>query len=440
MSQVHKVMTNATGERRVTFNYRIRAFPKILLSILLSLVALYLFLRIFHHPGRIVLAKGIGFPVVVSQFLWLVASLAVAWLVFRLIRSAWSSGAHSPKLIITDAELLVPYGITATKYKVIPVSSIRKLSTMTVTGGQVFLFVEAEGVGVPPIMKKMFDSPEKFQAMIRALQRSMAQATLPPAPQKVPEGAVSPGLPQPHSNPAPAKPVMRPVAPPKPHPADAAMKDTIERMSKEDPLTGPKVAAFEIRETLLRGMKGPKGVHIESLLCALGALAGYACQASARAEGMARGDSESALFRIVQTADGTRYFYGDSINRPLAELPYSVWGLTEAAARHHGAINLPDRHELFTYVTQTVGTSQFGIPRLPEGHGTGDTPVNYVTGLWGVMSASLKRNCRKPSEWPIAFALVIQQVIGKGKDTISPELAFRIVMESAIPMSKMDFN
>jgi hypothetical protein len=41
-------------------------------------------------------------------------------------------------------------------------------------------------------------------------------------------------------------------------------------------------------------------------------------------------------------------------------------------------------------------------------------------------------------DWPILYSFAIQEAIYAGTESINPELAFRIAMESAIPMSKVD--
>jgi hypothetical protein len=46
--------------------------------------------------------------------------------------------------------------------------------------------------------------------------------------------------------------------------------------------------------------------------------------------------------------------------------------------------------------------------------------------------------CRQPSEWPFLFGLAIQQALDMGKDVLPNEEALQIVMECAIPMSKVD--
>ena len=65
-------------------------------------------------------------------------------------------------------------------------------------------------------------------------------------------------------------------------PKTAALINAIRERSQEDPFIGAKLGAKEVFQRLVEGMKDSNGVHIESLLTALGALAGYACQANLR--------------------------------------------------------------------------------------------------------------------------------------------------------------
>src|SRR5690349_7973973 len=72
-------------------------------------------------------------------------------------------------------------------------------------------------------------------------------------------------------------------------PQDATFLATLDKLKQADPLIGAKMGGKEVLSRLLAGMKTDKGVHAESLFCALGALAGYACQAQLRAQAMALG-------------------------------------------------------------------------------------------------------------------------------------------------------
>jgi hypothetical protein len=221
-------------------------------------------------------------------------------------------------------------------------------------------------------------------------------------------------------------------------PAAAALMRAIEEKRKTDPLIGAKLGSKEINQRLLSAMKNEKGVHVESLLCALGALAGYACQANLRAQALEKGMLETAAFTVIDTADGKKYFFGEPLNQVLAESQYSIWALAAGAAQRNGCSSLPDISEIFGHVTKTVGSTEFGIPRIQEGHQPGDTPINYVKALWPNLLPTIKQFCQKPSEWPILLGLAVQEIMDMSKGVIAPDLALKIVMESAIPMSKVD--
>lgn len=124
-------------------------------------------------------------------------------------------------------------------------------------------------------------------------------------------------------------------------PKTAALIKAIRERSKEDPLVGAKLGAKEVFQRLLDGMKDSKGVHVESLLTALGALAGYACQANLRAQALAKGMPETAPFQVIGTKDGKQYFFGDPLNNALAGDQYSVWGLVGGACTACGCQRLP---------------------------------------------------------------------------------------------------
>lgn len=220
--------------------------------------------------------------------------------------------------------------------------------------------------------------------------------------------------------------------------ATEALMRAIEEKRKTDPFIGAKLGGKEVFQRLLRGMKDERGVHIESLLCALGALAGYSCQANLRAQAVAKGLPETAALINVGGGNGKRYFFGDPLNQALAESQYSVWGLAAGAAQHNGCKSLPDINSIFAHVAETVGTDAFGIPRLPEGRVTSDTPINYLKALWPALFPVAKMFCKQPTEWPFLFGVAIQEALDAGKEALPQDIALKIVMESAIPMSKVD--
>ncbi|MFL6699693.1 MAG: hypothetical protein ACJ8GJ_21195 [Vitreoscilla sp.] len=215
---------------------------------------------------------------------------------------------------------------------------------------------------------------------------------------------------------------------------------TIAERSKNDPLIGAKLGAQAVFERLLVAMKDDKGVHAESLLCALGGLAGYACQASLRAAALAKGLPEQSYLTQVDTRDGKKFFFGDALNKPLAESNLSLWNVAVNAARQAGCTTPPDLAGIFKHSSQVVGSPEFGVPRLPAGHPTGDLPINYVRAFWPGLLPLVKKFCPAPDLWPVLYALATVHAITAAKSTLDPCLALTIVMESAVPMSKIDLG
>lgn len=219
------------------------------------------------------------------------------------------------------------------------------------------------------------------------------------------------------------------------------MQQAIWERAANDPLIGAKVAGRALSERLIAAFAHDgRGAHIESVLCAAGALAGHACQVSVRRANLAAGRSETDGLIAVETANGSRYFMGDSLNAPLAESQYSVWALSAGASQSLGATELPDLADIFGHVSKTLGALEFGLPRIPEGHRPGDSPIHYLRALWNQADATASPYCLAPSDLPIAFGLAIQDLIEQGKDLLSPALAVTIVMESAVPMSKVELS
>lgn len=220
-------------------------------------------------------------------------------------------------------------------------------------------------------------------------------------------------------------------------PGTATLIKAIRERSQDDPLLGAKLGSKEVLRCLRQRIKDAQGVHVESQLCALGALAGYACQASLRAQALTKGLPETAAFRTVATREGKRYFFGDPLKHALAGAPNSVWAVAADAAQT-GVEAQPDVDELIQYSASLLGSERFGIPRVPERHQPKDTPANYLKTLWPALFPTVKLFCPNPADWPVLYSLAIQEAIRAGSEVINPGVAFCLVMESAIPMSKVD--
>ena len=80
----------------------------------------------------------------------------------------------------------------------------------------------------------------------------------------------------------------------------------------------PDQISAKLRASLEGQLSDPRGrIHVETLLSALGAMAGFGCQIAVR-EAVKAGqlNPESALVEVT-TNDGGTYYFGDQINQPL---------------------------------------------------------------------------------------------------------------------------
>jgi hypothetical protein len=142
---------------------------------------------------------------------------------------------------------------------------------------------------------------------------------------------------------------------------------------------------------ILGALQDKEGVHPESLLTCLGALAGYAC----------------------------RHVAGDAVSRPLTDSPMSVWALVRRTVQKLGK-PLPN----------------FDI-RMPKGHRPRRPPVVYLKQLWPQVLPIAQRFCRKPTQLPVLFGIALQRAIEVTRDLLNPTLGARIAMDAAIAMSRV---
>jgi hypothetical protein len=224
----------------------------------------------------------------------------------------------------------------------------------------------------------------------------------------------------------------------------------------------PNLTIGSVRDSLLKWLASSRGVHAETLMVSVGALAGFAGQNAAfRSIGPPGTPANGAI--VMAEAGGQHYYFGDRINGYLVqqrgEYAYPLWGFIAAAALQAGMAekDTPDVVEMFEHVTKTVGTSDFGIPRSVEGHPFHITPRQaletfwprtkmllgnadgvLVKGLSGLESAPEGRTSVPEAHWPLIMALVAWQFVRMAQGTLEPPLALRLVMESAIAMSKVD--
>jgi hypothetical protein len=237
------------------------------------------------------------------------------------------------------------------------------------------------------------------------------------------------------------------------HPDVRVLIQAIAERRGSDPLICEKTAGDEMLRVLTSAMarQDERGVHAETLIAALAGLAGYACLVSARAvAAMLSGASAPLLRNIEDTpasleidatigADGRTYASGRAIDRPLFQDRLSVWNVILGSASAYGVKTMPDVDELLAHVSASVGTEAFGRPRLaPGGYPPREPPVAFVRAFWLVLLPKARLFCPLPEQWPVLYAFATQQAIALCREAVPPEIAMRLALESAVPMSRLE--
>ena len=250
---------------------------------------------------------------------------------------------------------------------------------------------------------------------------------------KTPPGQPNPPSERPTAQSAPPSPSAAMAEPPEFPGARRVTPDVIEFGDGEPTADGAtRITSFLNQEY--------RGQGWETILSAAGALAGFAAQ-QALWEGLVRPGKASAeqLFMRVTTKSGETFFFGDLLNKVLASMTpgeLSVWRLVAAGAALSGA-KVPSLQPLFERATETAGTLEFGTPAYLTKLQLKEPPWQALR-HWPRIKTILVTAGKEPLHWPLEIAAAAQKLIEERDQEMAADIAALIVMEAAIPMSKID--
>ncbi len=208
-----------------------------------------------------------------------------------------------------------------------------------------------------------------------------------------------------------------------------------------------------LRESMLMWLKDQRGIHAETLLLVIGALAGFAGQCAAWDKLAKRQSLDSGVaISTIGLKSGEKLYFGDLINGflvPQGVTEYPLSGFVHAAARSVGVGDneLPDYREMFEYIASNIEKQpDFGVPRTPDNHRPMLRPRQALDIFWPRARFIMTRTDNQmalgknvPTElWPVVTGVVTNQFLTMTKDALDPRIGVRIVMETAIAMSKVD--
>jgi hypothetical protein len=232
------------------------------------------------------------------------------------------------------------------------------------------------------------------------------------------------------------------------------------------------MALGSLRESLLMWLKTEHGVHAETLLVSIGALAGFAAQTAALGrvqrreiplppgsdatisiEDLPQHLRKSGLLLNLTAKSGEIFLLGDLLNGYLVPQAtsdnYTLWGLVAAAAVGTGVqpAELPDYRAMFEHVVGSIDTPEFGIAQVAKEHRPHITPRQALNIFWPRAKYILTRTdgpgptkgCNVPLRyWPPLMDVVAAQFVIQAKNALDPRIGLALLMESAIATSKVD--
>jgi len=203
--------------------------------------------------------------------------------------------------------------------------------------------------------------------------------------------------------------------------------------------SGRSIAAL----LMAKQIKQAGSIHPETILTEIGALAGFATQIAIRKSIIApqKLDPDNVLIEVMSKA-GEKFYFSELLNWMLFENvnepPYSIWAYVSGVVPEASRPLLPDVAEIVSNAARTVGTRRYGVPRLPTAHMPHKLPRAALDEHWRYIQHEFVLSQRNPAEWPYDLAWAAQWQMVTGRDHLALPLAAAIVMEAAIPMSKID--
>lgn len=212
-------------------------------------------------------------------------------------------------------------------------------------------------------------------------------------------------------------------------------------MAELKTISGDPAAATEIFKRLLEIYDKDGTTNVAGVLCAAGALGGFAAQQAVWKSCIEPGARDPGDFLVkVSTKLGETLYFGEAINMFLVATSEGVFSFYSFVA---GAVpdsaKLPDLRESFRRAAAEAGTPDFWTLKIPGPPGGFPKAPNLLNDHWGWVQEVLIRHGNPPAQWPAVLGFAGHRAI-KGGAT-KPELAplfCRVVMETAILASKID--
>jgi hypothetical protein len=211
-----------------------------------------------------------------------------------------------------------------------------------------------------------------------------------------------------------------------------------------------------LRQMLMRRLRVDQGLHPQTLLCAVGALAGFAAQNAALEQGQIlarRRDLVAPRSLLLFTSPtGQRFLFGSWVNAPLLAGYGHATPLQRflAQAGEDAGIereHLPDFRSMEARVSGTVAQAGFGVLQAPMGHAPAAQPGELLRALWPqtrrILAAPMPLELPdepdlNQAHWPVIISVLAGAMLTSTRDRLDPRIGIALVMESALIAARLD--
>jgi len=196
-------------------------------------------------------------------------------------------------------------------------------------------------------------------------------------------------------------------------------------------------------------------VHAETILSGLGGVTGFAAQMGLRSI-IKTGKRSTEGLQTYTLKDGRQFMFGEPLNNVLMKADpdlhsFGLWSLAAGSALQSGLaeIDFPDLGKQFQAVSERLGTTEEGFPKLHTSHRPALSTIELTKRSWPYIRTMLcQAYPQKPGPlgpvpsllWPAVTAHAAAALLRKTAGVLNPQVGLEILMQSAIYGSKLDAN
>ncbi len=201
----------------------------------------------------------------------------------------------------------------------------------------------------------------------------------------------------------------------------------------------PESVSMSVYQLVAGSLEGPAGLHPETFLAALGAMAGYGARWSVRAA-VAAG-ALAYDFHKPAGMNRAHVLVSENVNRLVYDMrTNSVAAVLATHLMRAGANWLPDINAAIQHNFEAINSPRYPDYTVPRKHFPSIPPQTLLMMLWEKTQRALKAHDDGAAMAPAVLAMAAAHAAIVHKTRVPIEISGQLVLETAIAMSKLDYG